>query len=292
MASRMSGFLVFGLFLTGAAAFAQEDRSVVNAYLTAEAPTIDGVIEPGEWDAAGPPIVVTSESPGARFANHIEEDPYGGDADLSFQVRIMWMGDWFLYFLYEVTDDIAMAEDPTNLWERDQIEHFMDGNELEGNDDGASFHWWDNDEIYGKFGVSRYGDFEGNGGVMSANQDDLIGTFVGEGNFIACAAVAAETGENANYIVEYAITLEPLWFFAVIDDPVTEGFTMKYTVALSDDDNFTGALDDGSLTERSSDLALYRANAAGDDPGWDVSSAYSTLTLAGAFVHVEDWSVY
>ena len=183
-----------------------QDRSVINAYKTDTSPTLDGIIEPGEWDAAGPPIVVTMDSPNAQLGDDIPEDPYGGDSDLSYQFRVMWEEPWNVYFLYEVTDDIAQAEDPTNLWERDQVETFIDGNDLEGNDDPVSYHWWESDEPYGKFGVSRFNTFEGNAGAMT---DDVELLFP-ELSFIAASA-AAETGENGNYVVELAVTLERMW---------------------------------------------------------------------------------
>lgn len=285
---------VFGcsvLLILSISAFSQ-DRSIVNSYQTSTAPTIDGVIEPGEWDAAGQWIVVNSESPGARFGDHIADDTFGGDSDLSYRFKTMWMGDWFIYFAYEITDDIAMDSDPANLWERDQIEHFMDGNDLEGNDDPASFHWWNNDEVYGKFGLSRENTFEGNSGAMSMDIADLF-NFTDESTFIACVAAAHETGEAANWTAEYVINIEPMWFLAIIDDPIAEGFTMKFNVALSDDDNF-----DTGETERSSDIGYWRSFTDGtdDDPGWDVSSSFATLTLQGEFTgdpsKVQQWSLY
>ena len=61
---------------------AQEDRSVVKAFLTDTAPELDGEISPGEWDAAGPPIQVIPEDPGTAFP----DDPFGGPDDLSFPI--------------------------------------------------------------------------------------------------------------------------------------------------------------------------------------------------------------
>lgn len=285
---------IFGLFMFSCISISvvAQDRSIVNSYRTDTAPTIDGIIEPGEWDAAGPWIEVKSGIVGVRLGDYIAADVYGGDSDLSYRFRTMWMGDWFIYFAYEITDDIAMDSDPRNLWERDQIEHFMDGNELEGNDDPASFHWWDNEEPYGKFGLSRDNTFEGNPGAMSLNIADLQ-NFTDENTFIASVAVAHETGVNANWTAEYAINLEPMWFIATIDNPIAEGFTMKFTTSLSDDDNF-----DTGDTERSSDLTYWRSFSDGtdDDTGWDVSSGYATLTLKSEFTgtisKVQQWSLY
>lgn len=285
---------VFALLMSTCVSFSAvaQDRSVVNSYLTNTAPTIDGKIDAGEWDAAGPWIEVKEGLPGVRLGDHIADDPFGGDSDLSFRFRTMWMGDWYIYFAYEITDDIAMEEDPVNLWERDQIEHFMDGDDLEGNDDPLSFHWWDNIEPYGKFGLSRYNTFEGNGGAMSLNIADLQ-NFTDESTFIACVAAALESGVNGNWTAEYVFTLEPMWYIATINNPIAEGFTMKFTTSLSDDDNF----DTGS-TQRSSDLTYWRSWTDGTDAdtGWDVSSGYATLTLraqyTGAPVSVQQWSLY
>ena len=261
-----------------------QDRSVINAYKTDTRPTLDGIIEPGEWDAAGPPIVVTVDSPNALFDNGIPEDPYGGDSDLSYQFRVMWEEPWNVYFLYEVTDDIAQAEDPVNLWERDQVETFFDGNELEGNDDPNSYHWWESDETYGKFGVSRYNTFEGNPGVMTDDADiDLLFPP------IIAASAAAETGENANYVVELAVSLEKMWEDLVFFDTPTDdagqiledSTVVKMTVALSDDDNFSIP----GVTERSSTLTYFREKD-GEIGGWDQSSFFADLTFVGEFVGV------
>jgi hypothetical protein len=211
---------------------------------------IDGKIDPGEWDAAGPPIVVTADRPLVGLdANPIPEDPYGGAEDLSFQFRTMWVEPWTAYILVEVTDDIAMEEDPPNLWERDQIELFFDGDDLEGNEEYATFEWWgtvpEHTEPYGKFGVSRYNTFEGNPPRMSENSDDIYAD--DEANFIAAAARATETGEGANYFVEYAVSMERMYLGGMFDaDTVTsqaqklvaDHTKVKSQIALSDDDNF------------------------------------------------------
>ena len=170
-----------------------QDRSVVRAYKTDTPPLLDGFIDPGEWDAAGPPIVVTENSPNANIFHDIPDDSFGGDDDLSFQFRVMWTEPWMAYFLYEVNDDIAMSGDPRNVWERDQVESHFDGNDLFGNEDPISYHWWESDETYGKFGVSREGTFEGNTAPMSDFVEDIQDNPEG----IYAAGVASETGENA-----------------------------------------------------------------------------------------------
>ncbi len=201
-----------------ASATAAADWSVIPAYLTKTAPTIDGEIKPGEWDAAPPTIVLADPARGNQYDGMADLDPYGGAADLSFQMRVMWQEPWSVYVLVEVTDDIAMEIDPTNLWERDQVELFIDGDDHYGRGgtdaDHQSFQWWDaavpveEREFFGKFGVSRWGAFEGNGCVMTEFIEDLDYDEFGLKNV---AAAAAETGNNGDYFVEYAISLEPMF---------------------------------------------------------------------------------
>ncbi len=258
---------------------AQEfDRSIIPAYFTDAPPTLDGVISPGEWDAAGTPITVLPDSPNAQLANDIGEDVYGGPDDLSFQFRAMWSGPDTVYFLYQVTDDIAMSEDPTNLWERDQVETFLDGNDLDGNDDSESFHWWASDEPFGKFGVSRNGTFEGNGGNMSTEPMDL-------GESARAVGAATETGNNADYVVELAVSLETMFELGIFDGTETgdagaivpNSTSVKMTVAVSDDDNF----DTGS-TERSHTLTYFREQD-GVAGNWDQSSFFADLFFLSEF---------
>lgn len=268
-----------------------QDRSVVNSYRADTRPTIDGVISPGEWDAAGPWIEVTSDSPNARFDDAIAEDEYSGPDDCSYRFRTMWDGagndlgeSWIIYFVFEITDDIAMESDPVNLWERDQLELFLDGNDIpDGNDDSESFHWWASDEPFGKFGCSRYTTYEGNSGKMT----DDFGAMEFDPQTYACTAVATETNVNANFTIEYAVTIEHLFYLGLVNEPIKEGFVIKYTCAYSDDDNF-----DTGTTERSHTLGYYRDDGTGADPGWDVSSSYADLTLVGGFTRLANWSVY
>ncbi|HOL94080.1 MAG TPA: sugar-binding protein [bacterium] len=287
MMKRIAWIWLIGAVLLAGNAGAQ-DRSKIVAYKTTQAPVLDGIISPGEWDAAGPPIVVEMGLPGVQMNDYIAEDPYGGPEDLSFQFRVMWMPDWMVYFLIEVRDDIAMESDPRNLWERDQVEFFMDGNDPEGSSDAESFHWWAGPEPYGKFGVSRYNTFEGNPARMTDSVDNLM--FDTESNFICCASAVGDTGVNANYIVEYAISLEPMWFWGtILEDTITPGTTkVKTTIQLSDDDNF----DDG-VEERSSDMVYWRQDAQGNPGTWDQSSHYADLIFTDQPpTSIRNWPVY
>ncbi len=227
-----------------------DNNPVFNSYLTFTPPSIDGMISPGEWDAAGDPYVL-SFAPGG-FTN-IPEDPYGGDADLSFQFRTMWTPLWDVYFLVEVTDDIAMdaEHNPSERpWQRDQVELYFDGDELAG----GEIRWWEGDdtietiETYGKFGVARTNEFEGNTGVMHEDDGEVLQ------NGVIVGAVATETGENGNYVVEYHVSLQPAFenglfdgtatgqFGTLVpDDPAQPGTVVKFDLSISDNDNFETA---------------------------------------------------
>ncbi len=258
---------------------AQEDRSVVKAFLTDTAPELDGEISPGEWDAAGPPIQVIPENPGTAFP----DDPFGGPEDLSFQFRVMWEQPWTAYFLFEVTDDIAMDQVPSNAWEQDQVEFFLDGDDLQGSSDIASYQWWDGAETYGKLGASRFaGTFEGNTAIMSEFIEDFY-----EDEFGAFGiATASEADEEANYVVEYAVSLEPMFDAGVFDGTaagdveqiVADDTVVKWTACVSDDDNFG----DGTAG-RSHTACYYRAT---EDADWRDSSAFADLTFVGPYTGV------
>ena len=263
-----------------------QDRSTILSYMTDAAPVIDGEIDGDEWDAAGPWISVTENSPNVQIdTGAIEGDEWDGDADMSFRFKSMWVEETANFFVvYEVFDDIAMDSDPTNLWERDQIETFIDGTNLEGDDDTESFHWWNNPETYGKLGVSRYNTFEGNTGVMT---DDVDAWDEGFGGFVSVSA-AADIGTSADYRVELAVSLIPMIddgiHFPFLDTPtdiaghiVADSTQIKFTPAISDDDNFS----DGS-TERSNAMTYYR-ELNGEGAPWDQSTAFANLLFTGEF---------
>lgn len=266
-------------------AFAQ-DRATVSSYRTDAAPTIDGEIDGDEWDAAGPWILVNQDAPNAfTEADLIEEDPFGGDEDISFRFKTMWQEDTANFFIvYEVFDDIAMEELTANPWEVDQIETFFDGTNLEGDDDPVSFHWWESDETYGKFGVSRFNTFEGNVGRVTDDENLWDEGFGG----IPALAATVELETNADYRIEMAVSLIPMLddevHFPYADTPteeaqqiVEDSTTIKFTAAVSDDDNF---MEDGS--ERSSVITYYR-EIDGEPVSWDVSSGFATMEFTGEF---------
>lgn len=265
-----------------------QDRSVVLSYMSDAAPMIDGEITDGEWDAAGPWIEVNGDSPNAQIDADAElaGDLYSGPEDLSFRFKSMWEEDTAnFYIVYEVFDDIAMEADPTNLWERDQVETFIDGTNLDGDDDPGTFQWWDSDETYGKLGVSRNNTFEGNLGKMTDDPFVWDDGFAPE--FISLSAVK-ELETNADYRVELAVSLTPM-----IDDainfpfegtPTDETFaivadetSIKYTVAISDHDNFAD-----ENTERSNVLVYYR-EIDGEPADWRLSTSFADLVFTGEF---------
>ena len=264
-----------------------QDRSVVMSYKTDSAPTIDGELGDGEWDAAGPWITVTENSPNAQAGvDLIEDDAWGGDGDLSYRFKTMWQEDTANFFLlYEVFDDIAMDTDPQNLWERDQIETFIDGTNIEGDENLESFQWWSGSETYGKLGVSRYNTFEGNSAKMT--DDEFFWDDGFDGTIISLSA-AKELETNADYRVELAVSLIPMIDDAInapfagtpTDDALTiveDSTQVKFTVAVSDDDNFsTGE------TERSSVITYYRERD-GEDADWRDSPSFADLVFTGEF---------
>ncbi len=263
---KMSVMTVMVLCSSGAV-LAQDDRTIVRAYQTTKAPTLDGTIVPGEWDAAGPPIVVMPDAAAGFSAE-----------DLSFQFRVMWEEPWTAYFLVEVADDFAMDVSPPNAWERDQVEAFFDGNDLEGNDDPNSFHWWASDEPYGKFGVSRLLDgqtlFEGNAPRMGTSIDDIFA--IDEFNFLPSASVSGDAAGEADYLVEMAVSFEPMVLLGTFDGTPTaaankivpNSTVVKFAVGISDEDG--GGVRDGYLD-------FYR------ESDWDVSTGYPNLTFVGPF---------
>jgi hypothetical protein len=220
--------------------------------------------------------VLSQDEGGTAFP----EDPFGGPSDLSFQFRTMWVEPWTVFFLFEVTDDIAMEIIPQNRWEMDQVEIYLDGDDLEGSTDLPTFQWWDSTEPYGKFGASRWeGEFEGNAGVMSTMIDDLYAD--GFGAF--SVAMASETGVGGNYLVEYAVSLEPMFDRGTFDGTptadaeqiVADVTTVKWTACVSDDDNYG----DG-VAGRSHAICAFRDPA---DADWRNTEAFADLLLAGPY---------
>ena len=257
------------------------------SYMTTTAPVIDGVPEAGEWDAAGPWLVVNADNSGAADSTP-DADTYGGDEDASFRFKSMWLEDtWQLFFLFEITDDIDASADPREdrFWERDQIELFLEGTTLEGEDDAFSFHWWEADETYGKFGVSRENDFEGNSGKMT-DDPELWADF--DPDFpILSVSNTSDTGVAGNFYIEYGITLEGMWEdldnnpfegtqTEVEEHIVADSTQVKFTVSYSDDDDVDF---EDPVTDRAHTLTYYRVEGT----TWDQSTGFSDLVFTGEF---------
>ena len=294
--------LVMGLWSSSVPAQLLDENEVFRSYLTSRPPVIDGMIEPNEWAAAGPPIVVNNDvRPDAIGGDDLE--PYGGASDLSFQFRSMWSPPWDIYFLVEVTDDVAM-DDAHNLadraWERDQVELFIDGDQLTG----GNIQWWTTtdtgpQETYGKFGVARTNEFEGNTGIMNPDPEE-VGEFGVSGS-----GVATETGENANYFVEYHISMLEASNNGLFDGTdagnfdtmVPELTAIKFQVGLSDNDNFgdeTGVrshggtpynsgLDAQGCTEKLNLDGVGTEMICGEDAWWR-SDTYPNLLMSSEYV--------
>ena len=285
--------LLWVILSSSAAAQLFDENEVFKSYLVTpqEAPVVDGIIEPFEWDAAGPPIVVNSETrPGQLGGDTLE--PYGGDEDLSFQFRSMWVAPWDIYFLVEVTDDVAMDDDhnlPDRPWERDQIELFIDGDQLQG----GNIRWWNGGEdppldeqfsaieTYGKFGVARTNEFEGNTGIMSVDPED-VGL-----NGISGSGIATETGENANYFVEYRISMFDAFENGLFEGTDAGSFgtmipdltAIKFQVAMSDNDNA------GDANGVRSHGGVPFASVVTEGPNeWWRSDTYPNLLLSSEYV--------
>lgn len=305
------------------------DFANVLSYKTTTSPTIDGVPDPGEWDDAGPWIEVNSETgiTGTIAVDGVELDPHGGDADSSFRFKTMWKEETFqTFFLFEITDDIAPSEDPREgrLWERDQIEFFMDGTHLAGqgeidgeedDDELAKFEGFWNapsfPETYGKFGVDRTNQFEGNGNSMT-NDQELWEEY--DPDFpVLSVSNTSPTGEAEGFYIEYGVTLERM-FDDFDNDPfadtpvadeghIVEGTTMKFTAVYSDDDDIDFHPDDvievegveyePPDTDRAHTVTYFRHNVIktnGDEAlgDWRNSSAFADLTFTGEFTGVID----
>ena len=106
------------------------------------------------------------------------------------------------------------------------------------------------------------------------------------------AAAATELDEEANYVVEYAVSLEPMFDAGVFDDTpagqaeqiVADETITKWTACVSDDDNFG----DGT-TGRSHTICYFRDP---DDADWRNSTAFANLAFVGPFTGVETQGDY
>ena len=94
-----------------------------NALKTAQAPAIDGVMEPEVW--ANVP-----EEPVEAIYNDFN-DPVLDEYDFSVSFRMTWMDDK-LYLYVAVLDDILIADETLDTWQWDNIEVYFDGDNSDG----------------------------------------------------------------------------------------------------------------------------------------------------------------
>ncbi len=299
-----------------------DDHPIYRSYLSETTPVIDGIIDVDEWAAAGPPIVINSMSLSEGLNPSLHGHPYGGDEDLSFQFRSMWVAPWDLYFLVEINDDIATdaAHMTDRLWERDQLEFFLDGDQLTG----GNIRWWDTNpgdpvdsedtagpgDPYGKLGIARpeaNGDqlpYDGQTGKMSTDPGE-----VGENGIIAAAA-AARTGVNENYFIELRVSMVEAAETGLFDGTnvadfgtlIPEETALKFSMFISDNDNTAadvesddgrthgagvpgGELFEGPVVEGSQFVCSTKTNGkeiCGLD-GWWRSDRYPSLLLSDIY---------
>jgi hypothetical protein len=116
---------------------------------------------------------------------------------------------------------------------------------------------------------------------MSDNVDDI---YDDETNFLNVAAIATETGQNGDYLVEYAFSLEPMFNRGVFDEDaitsaagkiVADHTQMKAQIAISDDDNFYATRADGATAAERSHGISYKAGV----PDWRRTSEFADLTF-------------
>lgn len=251
-----------GLFSTQAAAQLFDEHPVYNSYRVDTPPVIDGILDLNEWAGAGEPIVFNETTNPDSIDPSLNGHPYGGEEDLSFQFRSMWVAPWDLYFLVEINDNIAMdeAHEPgldvsPRPWQRDQLEFFIDGDQLTG----GNIRWWQTNaadpvdsedtagdaDPYGKFAIPRpYPDGEqrpsdGNTGKMSADPEEVgLNGIIGSG-------IATSTGVNENYFVELHISMLEAMEGGLFDGTqagevetmVPNTTALKFSAFISDNDN-------------------------------------------------------
>ncbi len=81
------------------------------------APTIDGVISPGEWDS-GTVMILSGEG----MSDRVSDIKYGGPNDLSGKAKLTY-DDEYLYFMCDVQDNVfSQKNDLTYIWKGDGIQ--------------------------------------------------------------------------------------------------------------------------------------------------------------------------
>ncbi|MBN2326404.1 MAG: hypothetical protein JXR73_04555 [Candidatus Omnitrophica bacterium] len=127
-------FITLILSLCVQAGFAQkqdaEGNQLIEAPFTSIPPTIDGVLNPGEWDMADS-NTVDFENLGIAGEGLGETD---GPEDIQYTFSVMYDSD-YLYVGVSVTDDVYVSDnfgkqyrwDLPVTWANDAVEYFFDG---------------------------------------------------------------------------------------------------------------------------------------------------------------------
>ena len=116
---RVSSFLLFLLIISGFAA-AQVPQAV--ALKTNQTITLDGTIEPDEWQGIEP--IFVNRDTGIDTTGQPDND-----ADLSYDLYLAHDGST-LYLGFDISDESIMADSGTSTWDDDCVEIFCDADEL------------------------------------------------------------------------------------------------------------------------------------------------------------------
>ncbi|WP_081868360.1 sugar-binding protein [Flavimarina sp. Hel_I_48] len=123
-----------------------------SVYKVTTPPEIDGMID-DLWENAKINVL---EAENVLLGDSIEE------TDLSGIAKVIW-DDTFMYILAEVTDDIKLNDSPNAIYQDDNIEIYLDGNNGKtntyepGNDVQYTFRWDDGDFVGTSNGISTEG---------------------------------------------------------------------------------------------------------------------------------------
>lgn len=215
---RMLVILVLVLTGLGTVAFSQPGQQVYIAYpVDDDPPVIDGVLDKGEYKD-GMPLRVTFNDP-TNPPGIIPYYPWWLPApynrvDLSYEFYAVYDED-NLYIAVDVMDDIVIDDGPSAPWHDDDVEIFVDGDQV-GND------IWE--EAPGKEGFQLIVDSGGD--TMDVSGDDAIDWDATPGP------------RHKGYLIEFRISL------ASIDTedgggevPPSPGDSIGFNIAVGDDDN-------------------------------------------------------
>ena len=201
----------------------------MTARQTNAAPSLDGVLGPGEWSAAIPTHITFVQPKNPPGIVHRGGDDPGftpsSPSDLSFKVYAMYDED-NLYIAVDVRDDALWADGgygythDEHPWTDDSVELYFDGDNMPNDMSIANGFFWPCRE---GFQIIKGW---GGGEFMAVPEPELI-------------VWTAEVGDRPQgYLVEFEI---PLSSIDAIDGPEYAspgpGDTIGFNVAVADDDN-------------------------------------------------------